>query len=103
MIEVLQIQNIVLHLPINKSQKFYSLTKSNTMNTETTTFGELTQGTVINFYRSVTAEDVNYVVLRQFESKWGHFTEVLNLETFEKDSFTQHSIVQNFWSIVKAN
>ena len=73
------------------------------MNTETKTFGELTQGTVINFYRSVTAEDVNYVVLRQYESKWGNFTEVLNLETFEKDEFTQHSIVQNFWSIVKAN
>ena len=102
MIDVLQNQNIVLHLPINKSQNIYSLTKSNIMNTETT-FGQLTQGTVINFYRSVTAEDVNYVVLRQYESKWGHFTEVLNLETFEKDEFTSHSIVQNFWSIVKAN
>lgn len=33
LIEVLQIQNIVLHLPINKSQKFYSLTKSNIMTT----------------------------------------------------------------------
>ena len=32
LIEVLQIQNIVLHLPINKSQKFYLLTKSNIMN-----------------------------------------------------------------------
>ena len=35
MIEVLQNQNIVLHLPINKSQNIYSLTKSNIMNTET--------------------------------------------------------------------
>ena len=35
LIEVLQIQNIVLHLPINKSQKFYSLTKSNIMTTLT--------------------------------------------------------------------
>ena len=29
----MQNQNIVLHLPINKSQKFYSLTKSNIMTT----------------------------------------------------------------------
>ena len=35
LIEVLQNQNIVLHLPINKSQKFYSLTKSNIMTTLT--------------------------------------------------------------------
>ena len=35
LIEVLQNQNIVLHLPINKSQNIYSLTKSNIMNTET--------------------------------------------------------------------
>ncbi len=73
------------------------------MNTTALTFGELTQGTVINFYRSVTADDTNFVVLRQYEGKWGHFTEVLNLETFEKDEFPQHSIVQNFWSIVKSN
>jgi hypothetical protein len=31
LIEVLQNQNIVLHLPINKSQNIYLLTKSNTM------------------------------------------------------------------------
>lgn len=70
---------------------------------KTLTFGELTQGTVINFYRSVTADDINYVVLRQYTDKWGHYTEVLNLSTFEKDEFTQHSIVQNCWSIVKTN
>lgn len=70
---------------------------------EKKTFGQLTQGTVINFYRSVTADDTNFVVLRQYSDKWGFFTEVLNLSTFEKDSFPQHSIVQNFWSIVKSN
>jgi hypothetical protein len=74
-----------------------------TTTTQTITFGELTQGTVINFNRSVTADDTNYVVLRQYEDKWGFFTEVLNLSTFEKDQFTQHTIVQNFWSIVKSN
>ena len=67
------------------------------------TFGQLTQGTVINFYRPVTADDTNFVVLRQYEDKWGSFTEVLNLETFEKDNFTQHSKIENQWSIVKEN
>jgi Cft2 family RNA processing exonuclease len=73
------------------------------MNTSTTTFGELTQGTVINFYRSVTADNTNYVVLRQYQDRFGLHTEVLNLETFEKDEFPQHRIVENSWSIVKAN
>jgi dTDP-4-dehydrorhamnose 3,5-epimerase-like enzyme len=67
------------------------------------TFAELTQGTVINFYRSTTADDTNFVVLRQYQDQWGLFTEVLNLETFEKDSFTQHTKIENFWSIVKQN
>lgn len=73
------------------------------MTTTTKTFGQLTLGTVINFYRSVTADDTNFVVLRQYEDKFGLFTEVLNLETFEKDSFTQHSKIENQWSIVKEN
>lgn len=70
---------------------------------ETKTFGQLTQGTVVNFYRPVTADDTNFVVLRQYEDKWGSFTEVLNLETFEKDSFTQHTPIKNLWRIVKEN
>ncbi len=70
---------------------------------ETKTFGQLTQGTVVNFYRAVTADDTNFVVLRQYEDRWGSFTEVLNLETFEKDSFTQHTKIENQWSIVKEN
>jgi len=67
------------------------------------TFGQLTQGTVINFNRCVTADDTNFVVLRQYSDKWGDFTEVLRLDTFEKDCFTQHTKVENFWSIVKEN
>ena len=70
---------------------------------ETKTFGQLTQGTIVNFYRPVTADDTNFVVLRQYEDRWGTFTEVLNLETFEKDSFTQHTKIENIWSIVKEN
>lgn len=73
------------------------------MTTETKTFAQLTQGSVINFTRLVTADNTNYVVLRQYEDKFGFYTEVLNLETFEKDSFTQHSKLENFWSIVKEN
>jgi hypothetical protein len=71
--------------------------------TETKTFGQLTQGTVVNFYRSVTADDTNFVVLRQHTEKWGHYTEMLNLSTFEKDEFTQHTKIENCWSIVKEN
>ena len=86
----------------NQNEQFKPIQAMNAT-IETKTFGELTQGTVINFYRSVTADDTNYVVLRQYADKWGFFTEVLNLSTFEKDQFTQHTIVQNFWSIVKSN
>lgn len=71
------------------------------MSTETKTFGQLTQGSVINFTRSITADNTNYVVLRQYKDEFGFYTEVLNLETFEKDNFTQHSKLENFWSIVK--
>ena len=72
--------------------------------TETKTFGQLTQGTVVNFYRSVTADDTNFVVLRQYAHNMGLlFTEVLNLSTFEKDQFTQHTKIENSWSIVKEN
>jgi hypothetical protein len=71
--------------------------------TETKTFGQLTQGTVVNFYRSVTADDTNFVVLRQYTDKFGHYTEVLNLSTFEKEEFVQHTKIENLWSIVKEN
>jgi hypothetical protein len=73
------------------------------MKNSATTFGQLTIGTVINYSNCVTADDTNFVVLRQFEDRFGNFTEVLNLETFEKDNFTQHSIIGNFWTIVKEN
>lgn len=75
----------------------------NSGTTETKTFGQLTSGTVVNFYRPVTADDTNFVVLRQYTDRWGDFTEVLNLDTLEKDSFTQHTELKNAWSIVKEN
>lgn len=69
----------------------------------TKTFGQLTQGTVVKFYRPATADDINFVVLKHFIDKWGFSTEVLNLETFEKDSFSQYTKIENQWSIVKEN
>ena len=71
--------------------------------TTTETLGQLTQGTVVNFCRPVTADNTNFVVLRQYEDRWGSFTEVLNLETFEKNIFTQSTKIKNEWSIVKEN
>lgn len=67
------------------------------------TFAKLTIGTVINFNRCTTADNTNFVVLRQYEDRWGKFTEVLNLESFEKDAFPQHSKIEGHWSIVKEN
>ena len=72
-----------------------------TQNTQT--FGNLKVGTVINYTNNVVADDIDFVVLRQYEDRWGSFTEVLNLETLEKDNFTQHSKIENQWSIVKEN
>ena len=73
------------------------------MTTQIKTFSQLTQGTVINFSRMTTADNTNFVVLRQYEDRFGLFTEVLNLDTFGKDSFTQHTEIKNFWSVVKEN
>ena len=70
---------------------------------QTTTFSQLTLGTVINFNRCVTADDTNYVILRHYEDRFGNFTEVLNLTTLEKDSFTSKTEIKNFWTIVKEN
>lgn len=67
------------------------------------TMGSLTVGTVINYTNLVTADDINYVVLRQYENDCGKWTEVLDLGTFEKDAFTQHTLIRLSWSIVKEN
>ena len=37
------------------------------------TMGDLTQGTIINFNRCITADFTNYVVLRQYEDRFGRF------------------------------
>lgn len=68
---------------------------------ETLTFGILTVGTIINFNRCTTGDDTNFAILRQYEDRWGLFTEGLNLDTFEIDAWPQHSKIENFWSIVK--
>ena len=68
---------------------------------QTLTFGELQIGSVINYSNSVTADDTNYVVLYQYQDKWGSYTMVLNMETLEKDSFAQHTPIHLRWSLVK--
>lgn len=66
-------------------------------------FADLTQGTVIRFERCTTADETDFVVLNQFNDKFGNWTEVLNLETYEKDEFSQHTKIGIFWTIVKEN
>jgi len=65
------------------------------------TFGELEIGTEVNFNRPTTADDTDYKVLYHYSDRWGNWTEVLNLETMERDSFTQHTKIENFWSLVQ--
>jgi len=73
------------------------------MTNSTKTFGKLTTGTVINYYCGVTAQDTDFVILEQFESRFGKFTKVLNKETNEIDQFTQHTKIELRWSIIKEN
>jgi len=68
---------------------------------QTLTFGQLEIGSVINYSNAIYFDDVNYVVLYQYQDKWGSFTKVLNMETLEKDSFAQHTPIQLRWSIIK--
>lgn len=68
---------------------------------QTLTFGQLAIGSVVKYSNAIYAEDTNYVVLYQYEDKWGSFTMVLNMETLEKDSFTQHTRIQLRWSLIK--
>ncbi len=72
-------------------------------NISTKNFGQLTIGTVINYYCGVTAQDTDYVVLQQLEDRWGKFTKVLNKENNEIERFTQHTEIKLSWSIVKTN
>jgi len=69
----------------------------------TKTFGQLTQGTVVNYSNMTMADDTNFVVLRQYEDRFGAWTEVLSLDTFEKDCYMQHNKIDGMWSIVKEN
>ena len=66
-------------------------------------FGTLNAGTIVNFYRSTTADDTNFVVLDHYEDNFGKFTRVLRLDNFELDIFTQRTEITNFWTIVKEN
>jgi hypothetical protein len=68
-----------------------------------TTFKELTTGTVINYTNNIVADDIDFVVLKQYSDKFGNFTLLLNKQTNELESITSHTIISVRWSIVKIN
>ena len=92
-----------LSLYQQKSSNHLQTSKFNIMSASVKTFGQLTIGTVVNYSNLTVGVDTNYVILSHSEQTFGSFTHVLNLETFEKDSFTQHTEIKNRWSIVKEN
>jgi len=65
------------------------------------TFGKLQIGSVINYTNAIYADDVNYVVLYQYQDNYGFWTRVLNMTTLEIDSFAQHTPIQLRWSLIK--
>jgi hypothetical protein len=84
------------------SQQTATKTKKDmTTSIQTLTFGQLQIGSVINYSNAIYADDINYVVLSQYQDKWGSYTLVLNMETLEKDSFAQHTPIHLRWSLVK--
>jgi hypothetical protein len=68
-----------------------------------TTFKELTTGTVINYTNNIVADDIDFVVLKQYSDKFGNFTLLLNKQTNELESITSHTVISVRWSIVKIN
>lgn len=70
------------------------------METQTVQIGKLPVGTIINYTNCVTADDTNYLIVSHYSDSWGNFTKVVNLETLEEDHFTQHTLMQNMWSVV---
>ena len=73
------------------------------MSQVTLTIGQLNSGSVINFSRSTTADNINYVILSHYTDKFGSFTKVLDLNTNEIDEFMSHLELKNLWTLVKAN
>jgi hypothetical protein len=75
--------------------------KDMTTSIQTLTFGQLQIGSVINYRNDIYDDNINYVVLSQYQDKWGSYTLVLNMETLEKDEFAQHTPIHLRWSLVK--
>ena len=65
------------------------------------TFGDLKIGTVVNFFRPTTADDTDFVVLKQTESRFGSFTQMLNKKNNNIEPRSQHTEIKGFWKIVK--
>ena len=67
------------------------------------TFKELTTGTVINYTNNIVADDIDFVVLKQYSDNFGNFTLLLNKQTNELENITSHTPISVRWSIVKIN
>ena len=68
-----------------------------------TTFKELTTGTVINYTNNTVADDIDFVVLKQYSDNFGNFTLLLNKQTNELENITSHTPISVRWSIIKIN
>jgi hypothetical protein len=82
----------------------------NTQTNNTQTVGTLAIGQVINFYRSTTADNSNYVVLGQFSDMFGDWTKIMKISKHNKavseywqEQIAQHTQLGNLWTIVKTN
>lgn len=73
-------------------------------NPETLTFADLKPGDVVNYTQLIHAVDYDMVIIEQYEDRWGKWTKVLKLDTYEFDEKTSHTQIKNeiqFYRIVK--
>jgi hypothetical protein len=67
------------------------------------TLSDLQTGSVIKYINHIHAEDTTYIILRHFTDFYGNWTELLNMESMEKESFMSHKELKQNWWIVKEN
>lgn len=65
------------------------------------TLADLKQGTVVNFNRPVTVDNINYIVLRHLRDGFGSWVELLNIATNHKRIIAGEVKVEGFWTVVK--
>lgn len=84
-----------------------ALCQQNEKDMNTQTVSTLTVGQVINFNRSTTADDSNYVVLGHYSDKFGNWTKIMKISEhnepvteFIQESIAQHTEIGNFWTLI---